>query len=69
MLSRRLMDRLSSSETIRVRMRPTAPTPAVIHTRRLASIAGCALAASTAVAASVPALLLAFSQVLVSPAR
>ena len=65
-LSRRLMDRPSRIVTSRVRIRPAAPTAAMIHTRRLASMAGCALAASTVVAVSVPALLLAFSQVLVS---
>ncbi len=40
-LSRRLMDRLSSSETSRVRTRPAAPTAARMITRRLASMAGC----------------------------
>jgi len=62
-LSRRLMDRLSSSETIRVRMSPAAPTAASTVTRRLASMAGCELAAITVLAAVVPAVLAAFSQV------
>ena len=44
-------------------MRPAAPTAARTITRRLASMAGCELAASTVLAAFVPALLAAFSQV------
>ena len=62
--SRLLMDRPSRIVTSRVRIRPATPTAAVIHTRRFASIAGCALASRTVVAAVVPAVLLAFSQVL-----
>ncbi len=54
-LSRRLMDRLSSSETISVRMRPAAPTPAVSQTRFLASIASCVSVARVVAAALVAA--------------
>ena len=38
-VSRRLMDRLSSSETSSVRMRPARPTPAVAQTRCFALVA------------------------------